>query len=95
MSTRQSRTSRSLSPPKGKEITKEQDQHTCDRCHRKSRKEDEKKELPSMTDKSQQTRSGYDKSQFSAENFDIDFQASSSTATDAQPYYGHLLKVST
>ncbi|GIY41933.1 hypothetical protein CEXT_250661 [Caerostris extrusa] len=53
----------SLSPPKGKEISKEQDQHTCDRCHKRSRKEDEKKILPSMTDKSQQTRIGYDKSQ--------------------------------
>ncbi|GIY10996.1 hypothetical protein CDAR_108972 [Caerostris darwini] len=62
-SSRQSRTSRSLSPPKGKEISKEQDQHTCDRCHKRSRKEDEKKILPSMTDKSQQTRIGYDKSQ--------------------------------
>ncbi|GFU27226.1 hypothetical protein NPIL_292201 [Nephila pilipes] len=56
-------TSRSLSLRKEREITKEQDQHTSDRCHRKSRKEDEKKELPNMTDKSQQTRSGYDKSQ--------------------------------
>ncbi|KFM59017.1 hypothetical protein X975_12974, partial [Stegodyphus mimosarum] len=61
-SSRQFRASRSLSPPKGKDGSREEDQHTCDRCHKKGRKEDEKKIPPNMTDKSQQTKVTHDKS---------------------------------
>ncbi|KAG8192094.1 hypothetical protein JTE90_005392 [Oedothorax gibbosus] len=40
-----------------------EEQRSCDRCHRKNKKEDDKKIPSNMTDKSQQTRIGYDKSQ--------------------------------